>query len=508
MNKASPVKKTTEPRVDDGHLVVRHPATGAVTGRYPVSDAEGVATAVSEAREAAAWWAELDFKARGAILREARAVMAGRVRELMHLIRVETGKSVSDAFSEIATSFEHLKWAPKNARRVLGPRRVSTPLTLWDHAAYLEYRPYGVVAVIGPWNYPLHTPLGSIGYALAAGNTVVFKPSEYTPGVGQWLADVINEVAGRRIVAVVHGLGDVGAMLCEADVDKIAFTGSVATARKVAAAAAKRLVPVLIEGGGKDAVIVDVDSRLDSAADFIIWAAMTNAGQSCTGFERVYVVDEVADELIEKLTRRAQRLTVGTDDDSDIGPMTMPRQLDVVAAHVRDAIDRGAVAVVGGPQAIRPPYVYPTILTDVPEDSPAVTEETFGPVLVVNRVPDVEEALRRANATRFGLGGAVFGRRRAFDVARRMRSGMTAINSGFAFAAVPALPFGGVGASGYGRAHGDDGLREFAYAKSIARRRAPQLFPLMSTGRKPVHNRLIERYLGFGGHRLPSGFVN
>lgn len=496
------METATAAEVRDGHLITRHPATGAETGSFPVSDAAGVAAAVDRAREAAHWWSELDFATRRAILLECRAVMAGRVRELMHLIRVETGKSVSDAFTEISTSFEHLKWAPKNARRVLGPRRVPTPLTLWDHAAHLEYRPYGVVAVIGPWNYPLHTPMGSIIYALAAGNTVVFKPSEYTPGVGQWLTDVIGEVAGRPIVTVVHGLGDVGAKLCEADVDKIAFTGSVATARKVATAAAQRLVPTLIEGGGKDAVIVDADAKLDSAADFTIWAAMTNAGQSCTGFERVYVVDEVADQFIEKLVVRAERLSVGTDDDSNVGPITMPGQLDIIASHIQDAVDRGATAVVGGPEAVRPPYVHPTILTDVPKNSTALTEETFGPVLVVNRVPDAQEALRQANATRFGLGGAVFGRRHAFDLARRMRSGMTAVNSGFAFAAIPALPFGGVGESGYGRAHGDDGLREFAYAKSIARRRAPQLLPLMSMRRRQIHNRLIERFLGLGGRRL------
>ncbi len=492
------MKTATAPDISDGHLVSRHPATGAETGRFPVSGRGDVVHAVSTARQAAEWWARCGFAERRDVLLRCRAVMAGRVRELMQLIRVETGKSVSDAFTEIATSFEHMKWAPKNARRVLGPRRVPTPLTLWDHTAYLEYRPYGVVAVIGPWNYPLHTPMGSIVYALAAGNTVVFKPSEYTPGVGQWLADVVNEVAGRPIVTVVHGTGEVGAWLCEADIDKIAFTGSVSTARKVATAAAKRLVPTLIEGGGKDAVIVDVDADLDRAAEFTVWASMTNAGQSCTGFERVYVVDEVADAFIDKLVECAGNVTVGAEE-SNIGPITMPGQIDVIASHIQDAVERGATAVVGGPSAVRPPYVHPTILLDVPAESKALTEETFGPVLVVNRVADAQEALRQANSLRFGLGGAVFGRRRALDLARNLKSGMAAINTGFAYAAVPALPFGGVGESGYGRAHGDDGLREFAYAKSITRRRAPQLLPFMSMRRRPIHNKLIEKYLRLGG---------
>lgn len=495
------MKLATAPEISDGYLIARHPATGIETGRYRVSDAAAIDEAVATARQTAQWWSGLGFTARRKILLECKAVMAGRVRELMRLIRVETGKSVSDAFSEVATSFEHLVWAPKNARRVLGPRRVSGTLAMWDHTAYLEYQPYGVVAVIGPWNYPMHTPMGSIVYALAAGNTVVFKPSEYTPGVGRWLADVITEVAGRPIVSVVQGAGEVGARLCEADVDKIAFTGSVGTAKKVATAAAARLVPVLIEGGGKDAAIVDVDADVTAAADFVLWAALTNAGQSCTGFERVYVVDDVAERFIERLVAGAGRLRVGGGDDADIGPITMPGQIAVIDAHIRDAVERGGTPVVGGVEAVQPPFVHPTILVDVPEDSTAVTEETFGPVLVVNRVADAEEALRRTNATGFGLGGAVFGRRNAMSLARRMRSGMTAINSGFGFAAIPALPFGGVGESGYGRAHGDDGLREFAHAKSIAKRRAPQLIPLMSMNRKPFHNRLLERYLGFGGRR-------
>ncbi|HZE40402.1 MAG TPA: aldehyde dehydrogenase family protein [Stackebrandtia sp.] len=488
----------TAPTIDEGFLVSTHPGTGAEVGRHAVADERAVNTAVAEARELQKWWANLGFAGRRRLLLACRAEMARRVRELVAVIRAETGKSVSDAFTEIATSFEHLKWAPKHARRVLGPRRVPTPLDLMDHASYLEYRPYGVVAVIGPWNYPLHTPMGSIIYALAAGNTVVFKPSEYTPSVGQWIADVIADVVGRPIVTVVHGLGDVGGMLCSADVDKIAFTGSVATAKKVAKAAAERLTPVLIEGGGKDAAIVDADANLDTAADYVVWAAFTNAGQSCTGIERAYVVESVAEEFIKRVVAGAAAIRVGDGDDAHIGPITMPRQVDVIARHIQAAVDGGAEVALGGPEAVRPPYVDPTILVDVPEDNPAVTEETFGPVLVINRVRDADEALRRTNALGYGLGGAVFARRSAVRLARGMLSGMTSINSGFAFAAVPSLPFGGVGDSGYGRAHGADGLREFAFAKAIAKRRLPQVIPLMSMKRKDVHNRIIEKIVTLG----------
>ena len=488
-------------RVVDGHLISTHPVTGGEVGRYRIADAEDVTTAVTVARETQQWWGGLGFGARRELLLACKGTMAGRIRELISLLRTETGKSVSDAFTEVATSFEHLSWAPKHARRVLGRRRLRSPLTLLDHAAYLEYQPYGVVGVIGPWNYPMHTPMGSIVYALAAGNTVVFKPSEYTPGVGQWLADAVTETVGRPILQTVHGAGEVGALLCDADVDKIAFTGSVPTARKVAEAAARRLVPALIEGGGKDAVIVAADARLDQAAEHVVWGSMTNAGQSCTGFERVYVVDEVADAFVDRLVAGAAALTVGIGDTDQIGPITMPGQLDVIAGHIGAAVDAGATVALGGPEAVRPPYVYPTILLDVPEDNPAVAEETFGPVLVVNRVADVDEAVRRANAGEYALGGAVFARRGALDIASRLRSGMTAINSGFAFAAMPRLPFGGVGPSGYGRAHGDDGLREFAYAKSIARRRLPAPLPMLSMRRRPGHNKLFEQYLRLRGGR-------
>lgn len=487
--------------VVDGSLVSTHPATGARVAEFAVDNADTTAAAVARSRDTQKWWGQLSFAQRREMLLACKAAMAGRVKELVTLIRTETGKSIADALTEVSTSFEHLAWAPKNARRVLGPRKLRSSLTLFDHAAYVEYQPYGVVAVIGPWNYPMHTPLGSIIYALAAGNTVVFKPSEYTPAVGQWLADVICQTVGRPIVNVVHGLGDVGAALCRCDVDKIAFTGSATTAKKVAHAAAERLVPALIEGGGKDAAIVSADADVEATAEFVLWSAMTNAGQSCTGLERVYVVESLAEELVERLAAQGAKLRVGSGDDDNIGPITMPKQIDVIASHIRSAVDAGATVALGGPQAVQPPYVYPTILVDVPENCTAVTEETFGPVLVVNTVPDVDEAIRRTNAIDLGLGGAVFGKRGTVAIARRMRSGMTAINSGFAFAAMPRLPFGGVGASGYGRAHGDDGLREFAYVKAIARRRMRPVIPMMSMNRKPLHNRIFETYLKLGKSR-------
>ncbi|SCG44590.1 aldehyde dehydrogenase family protein [Micromonospora halophytica] len=468
------------PVIDDGRLVSTSPATGEEAGRFPVATVDDVARAVDRARVAADWWAGLGFTGRRERLLRWRALLARRIEELAQLVHVEGGKPVPDAIVEILTAIEHIDWAARNARRVLGPRRVRSRLILAEFTGHLEYQPYGVVGVIGPWNYPVFTPIGSAAYALAAGNAVVLKPSEYTPAVGQWLVDSFAEVVGEQpVLTAVHGLGDVGAALCRSGVGKLAFTGSTVTAKKVMAACAETLTPVLLEAGGKDAMIVDSDADLDAAAEACVWGALTNAGQTCIGIERVYAVDPVFDAFVGKVVAKAERLTVGAEG-ADIGPITMPSQLDVIRRHIDDAIGAGGRAVLGGPGAVQPPYVHPTVLVDVPESSVAVREETFGPTLTINRVRDADEAIRRANALSYGLGGSVFGRRRAVAIARRLRSGMASVNSTLTFAGMSTLPFGGVGDSGFGRIHGEDGLREFGRAKSITRRRARSLLPSMT----------------------------
>ncbi|WP_018807645.1 aldehyde dehydrogenase family protein [Salinispora arenicola] len=465
------------PLIEDGRLLSTNPATGVEAGRLPVASPADVEAAVARARSASGWWAGLDVAGRRERLLRWRARLASRIEELAELVHVEGGKPVAEAVVEVVTAVEHVDWAARNAKRVLGPRRVRSRLMLAEFAAHLEYQPYGVIGVIGPWNYPVFTPIGSIAYALAAGNAVVLKPSEYTPAVGQWLVDSFAEIVHEEpVFTAVHGLGDVGAALCRSGVDKVAFTGSTATGRKVMAACAESLTPVLIEAGGKDAMIVDTDANLDAAAEAAVWGGLTNAGQTCIGIERVYAVEGVFDGFVDRVVQRAERLTVGADG-TDIGPITMPSQLEVIRRHIDDALARGGRAVLGGADAVQPPYVQPTVLVDVPEDSVAVREETFGPTLTINRVRDVDEAVARTNALRYGLGGSVFGRRRAMAVAQRLRSGMASVNSALTFAGMSTLPFGGVGNSGFGRIHGADGLREFARPKAITRRRARSLLP-------------------------------
>jgi acyl-CoA reductase-like NAD-dependent aldehyde dehydrogenase len=459
-------------------LRVVDPVTGEPKADYDIADETAVRAAVQRAREAAGWWAALDARQRRRHLLAFKALVAGQVGELAELIRAETGKSLAGALLEVMLAVEHLDWAARHARRVLRRRAVPSGLLAFNQASTVQYVPYGVIAVIGPWNYPVYTPMGSVSHALAAGNAVVFKPSEFAPGVGVWLARQWSRLLPEHpVLQVLTGDGTTGAALCRAEVDKVAFTGSAATARLVMAACAERLTPVVIEGGGKDALIVTADADLDAAARAAVFGGLGNAGQTCAGVERVYVEDAVHEPFVARLAELMREVTPGAEPQAPYGPMSTPHQAGVVLRHIREALDGGARAVVGGAGSVRPPFVGPVLLADVPEDNAAVTEETFGPVLVVNRVADVEEAVRRANATRYGLAGSIFTRRRrrGTRLAEGLRAGAVSVNSVLGYAGVPALPFGGVGDSGFGRVHGADGLREFSRSRAVTwqRFRAP-----------------------------------
>ncbi len=460
-----------------------NPATSEVIATFPVCNEADVTATVARAQAAAQWWAGLSWKERRQRLLAWKSHVIRYVGRLAELVHTETGKPLADAQLEIMLAVIHIDWAARNSRRVLRPRRVRPGLVAFNQAATLEYQPLGVVGVIGPWNYPVFTPMGSIAYALAAGNAVVFKPSELTPAVGGWLVSSFAEVVPEQpVLQLVTGFGPTGDALARSAVNKVAFTGSAATAKKVMAACAQNLTPLVAECGGKDAFLVSADADLDAAADACAWGAISNGGQTCVGVERVYVVDDVYHTFLEKLTERVASVRPGEDREAHYGPMTMPSQVEVVEKHIADAVARGGRTVIGGISSIRRPYVGPVILADVPEDSRAVTEETFGPTITISRVADLAEGVELANASRYGLGGTVFARNKktAMDAARSLRSGMTAINGVISFAGIPSLPFGGSGDSGFGRIHGADGLREFARPKSIARQRMKPMVNLTS----------------------------
>lgn len=444
-----------------------NPATGEMIGTVPIMTGAEVDAAVARARAAANVWATRSFKAREEELVAFRKALAESCDDLAQLLHRENGKPEIEAYVEAMMAINHVQHAATHAEKAMQPRRVGTGL-LANFRATISYHPLGVVGVIGPWNYPLFTPMGSIAYALAAGNAVVWKPSELTP----LIALEIEKIAKRTfalpdLLQVVTGAGSTGAALAKAAVDKIAFTGSAATGKRVMMAAAERLTPVLLELGGKDPMIVDADADVDKAAEACVYGALTNCGQACVSVERVYVADAIHDKFVDEVVRQVRELKVG-GDDGHLGAMTSPSQVAIVRDHLEDAIAKGAKVLTGGPDAIAGSYIQPTVLVNVDHSMKVMTEETFGPVIPIAKVSSMDEAVRLANDTRYGLGSSVFGTKAARAIADKLRAGMTSVNSVMAFSGIPTLPFGGVGESGFGRIHGDEGIREFTRIKSTA----------------------------------------
>ena len=412
--------------------------------------------------------------------------------ELAELVSLETGKPTSDAKLEAALAAGHIAWAARHAESVMRTSYRSPGLLMANMSATVERSPVGVVGVIGPWNYPVFTPLGSIAYALAAGNSVVFKPSEYTPGVGQYLARTfLDATLFADVFICITGLGETGKFLCESGVDKLAFTGSTRTAKIVAATCAAHMTPVVLECGGKDPVIVAHDADIARAADATVWSAFSNAGQTCIGAERVYVDERVADKFIEKVLEIAKTIKPGAPGAGKYGPTTMPKQIPIIQSHIDDAIARGAKVLMGGSDSVKAPFVEPVILCDVPEDSIAMTDETFGPTIAINRVQSMAEAIKLSNDTRYGLGASVWSKRRGKQIASQLHTGMVAINSTISFAAVDSVPFGGVKDSGYGRIHGPEGLLEFTYPRTVVRARFQLPIAFTSFSRTAGSDKLI-----------------
>ncbi|MEY3904828.1 MAG: hypothetical protein RIT08_744 [Actinomycetota bacterium] len=444
------------------------PRTGEVLASYKNFSQDEVFEVVERAQDAAVRWHEFGFTARKRVLMKWASYISKNQKEIAKLIADECGKPIGDATLEVSIAIDHIAWAAKHAQQIMRKQDRPSGLLMFNMKAQVQRSPLGVIGVIGPWNYPIFTPMGSIAYALAAGNAVVFKPSEFTPGVGKWIGDSFAQVAPfENILTTVTGLPDTGRALTQSRVNKVSFTGSTRTAKKVAASCAESMIPVVLECGGKDPVIVAKDADIKLAAEYTLWSAMANAGQSCIGAERVYVVESVADEFIKTITKMAKEIEVG----KDYGPATMPSQLKVIQSHLDDATEKGAKFLVGGNDSVKGAFVEPVIMVDVPENSTAMTEETFGPTLAINKVTNTDEAIRLSNASSYGLAAAVFSKRDGEKIAAQLACGMVSINSVFLFAAVASVPFGGVKNSGYGRIHGAEGMLEYTYARTVVKTR-------------------------------------
>jgi acyl-CoA reductase-like NAD-dependent aldehyde dehydrogenase len=447
------------------------PATGEEWHRWPLSGAEDVAAAVRRAREAQPAWGAATLGARRRVLARFRRLLFERRAEMASLIEREAGKPAVEAMTaDVLTTLDAARYCERHARKVLGARTIiPANIALWRKRVTITHEPHGVVGIISPWNYPLLLPASTALAALVAGNAVVLKPSELTPATAVRLGELLHESGvPDGVFQVMTGDGTTGAALASAEIDKLFFTGSAATGRKVAAACAARLIPCALELGGSDPAIVLDDADLDVAASGILWGRFTNAGQTCVAPKRAIVLDAVHDVFVERISAAAARLLVGPGTTrSDVGPMIRPSQADALDAQLRDATSRGA-RVIGAARG-RGHFFAPTIVEGVTPEMRIAREETFGPVLAVIRVRNDDEAVAVANDTPFGLSASVWGRdlARAGRVAQRIKSGTVHVNDAVSVVGMADVPHGGVKESGTGRLHGDAGLRECVRERAI-----------------------------------------
>jgi succinate-semialdehyde dehydrogenase/glutarate-semialdehyde dehydrogenase len=450
-------------------IISRDPATGAELGRIPIFSPAAVADAVARARSAQPAWAQHSFPERGQIILKARELMLGEVEQLGLLISRETGKPISEAIStEIVPTLDAMYFLARKAKKLLRPQKIDIgQYGLMARSSRIVYKPVGVVGIISPWNFPLTTPAQEIVMALIAGNAVVLKPSELTTLTALKLGEIFRDSGlPSGLLEIVTGDGATGASLIDARVDKIMFTGSVATGKLVAAAAAKHLTPVVLELGGKDPMIVLEDADIPNAARGAVWGAFANSGQACASVERCYVQESVAPQFLARVLAdtAALKQAVGTAPDTDVGAMTNERQLQIVEEHVADAVANGAKVVSGGKRVANSAgYFYPpTVVTNVDHHMKIMRDETFGPVLPIMTFKTEDEAVALANDSVFGLTASVWtgnisrGRR----VAEKIAAGTVMVNEVLYTHGIAQTPWGGVKESGYGRTHGRAGLLE------------------------------------------------
>ncbi len=460
-----------------------NPATGETIGKIESTAPDSIPQIVEEARGAQRDWMQLPEARRAQLVKEfGRMLFLGK-RRIAELISRENGKPVVEAYtSEIIPALDLINYSSKIFHRMLIPRKVKIAIPLLKtKKAYVVNEPYGVVGIISPWNYPLLLPLGQIIPALLAGNSVIFKPSQYTPVVAEFIAQLVWEAGiPKKVFNIIQGAGDVGGALVSSGVDKIFFTGNTSTGKKVTEAAAKNLTPVSLELGGKDAMIVLDDAHIESAASGAIWGAFMNAGQTCVSVERCFVHQKIHDQFVEMLQGKIKDLQVGegTNPQIDLGAMIHHAQFDIVKLHVNDAVQRGAKIVAGGVFSDRAAcFIPPTILTDVPMDSLLMNEETFGPVLPIVKFDSDEEVIALTNSSRFGLSVSVWTRdkTRGMKIARRLHAGAAIVNDVISYYGISDGVVGGVKESGYGRVHGKEGYLEMVYPKYYEVERAPRL---------------------------------
>jgi succinate-semialdehyde dehydrogenase/glutarate-semialdehyde dehydrogenase len=465
-------------------IVSINPATLEEIARFPISSSLEVNAAVARARAAQPAWAALSYRNRARYVLKARRALYDRQNEIIRILSDETGKPNFEALTtEVFPTCDLMSHFAAKAETILRNEKF-TLAVFRNKRSMITYEPLGVVGVITPWNFPFALSMGEIIMALMAGNTVVLKPSEYTPLTGDFIRRLFASAGfPDSVLEVVQGNGQTGAALVDASVDKIFFTGSVRTGKRIAETAAKKLMPVVLELGGKDAMIVCRDAPFERTVRGAVWGAFANCGQICASVERLYVHEQIADRFIPAVVEAVKRLRIGAPDanfSTDLGPLANENQLNIVSEQVADAVARGARVLTGGRRRedLGGYFFEPTVLVDVTSDMKVMNEETFGPLLPITIFKDEEEAIREANGTRYGLLASVWtadnehGRR----LARRLEAGTVIINDAVYTNGVAQTPWFGVKESGLGTTHGKAGMFEFVRMKHINW----DLFPLQS----------------------------
>lgn len=438
------------------------PLDGSELPPVKISTPAEIAETVRLAQNAQVEWAARPVKERAVLVRQAGIYMMSQADRLSHILHRELGKPITETYAvDLASAPEVFRYYAKHAPRMLKSERVSfNPVMFPAKKGRLERLPHGVVALITPWNYPVSIPLHNLVPALVAGNAVILKPSEYASRTGALLHALLAEKLPPGLLGLVQGDRVAGETLIRSEIDHVVFVGGLAGGRAVARTAADRVTPVSLELGGKDAAIVLEDADLDRAAHGIAWAGFVNAGQSCAGVERVYVVEAVAEAFIAKLTAIAQNLRSGDDAQNpgsiDLGPAATPLQAQIVRRHLENALAEGAKLHCGGLPAENSHFFPATVLSNVTENMLLMREETFGPLVPVQIVPDAEAALHAANRGDFGLTGSVWTRDlvRGQQLAARLKTGIATVNNHMFSGAAPNAAWQGRGASGYGTQNG------------------------------------------------------
>ena len=459
-----------------------NPATGEVVARIPATPLSAIPAIFETARAAQKAWSGRPLQERCAMLRKLRDVIFEGRDDIANTVTRETGKPRAEAIlAEVLLALDTANFLARQAPRWLCPERVPHHnLALKARSGWLEFGPHGVVAIISPWNFPFAIPMTELIPALVAGNAVVLKPSELTPASGALVGEMIDRADfPKGLVQILQGGGEVGAAIIEAGPAKVFFTGSVATGRRIAEACASKLIPSVLELGGKDAMIVLADADLDVTSSAAVWGGFTNCGQACLSVERIYVEQSVAEKFTQLCVEKTRKLRLGSpaDPEADIGPMIRERQLERVEQQLRDAEQRGARILTGGNRRadLGPNFLEPAVVAQVDHSMQLMRDETFGPVLAIRSVVSADEAAALANDSPFGLSASIWTRnaRRGRELASRIRAGSVMINDVASYYGISEAPHGGSGFSGWGRTHSRLGLLEMVQVKYVDADRLP-----------------------------------